>query len=198
MDEAESGVPDYLLVKDRPIGISILALLMFVGGVGCAGLLIYGAFFVSWEERRAQIEQATAALGAPLSLIIGSVVFLSALAIEGGVGMWKGRKRGWWLGSFWYAFAICRNVNALFFVSRLARTLPAEELTAMQGEIRQAYIKFGMRLAVSSLLYLYFFKTNVREFFGLREASRWKAVLVQFAICAAIFAGGTMLASAMN
>lgn len=196
MDEpSTSAVPDYLLVKDRSLGVMLLTILNLLGGILLAGMLIFGAFFFRWEEHREQIKQVLEAFGVPLWLVIASFIFLAVLALMAGIEMWRGSRWGWRLGSFGYAYAILCAANGLLFVHQFASTMPPEELAAMPGGIGRQYTKFAGRLVVSTLLYLYFFKKNVREYFGLGQANPWKAVGWQFGACAALFVAFTLLAT---
>ncbi len=128
MHEATPVVPDYLLIKTRPVGVSILSALMLLSGVAMAGLLFFAAFFMDWKGRESQLATAAATIGAPVSMLIGSVVFLAALAIEAGFGMWQGRRWGWWLGSFWFVYAIFRNANALLKLKMMTAGMSPLEL----------------------------------------------------------------------
>jgi hypothetical protein len=70
-------------------------------------------------------------LGFPTSLLIFSIVFLFALGIASGVGMWKGRKWGWYLGTFYYIYSITRNANALLAVSIFINSMSPGETADM-------------------------------------------------------------------
>jgi hypothetical protein len=187
MNDSSSDVPDYLLVKDRPLGISILSVLSILGGVAMTLKLIGATFF--WDSAGPNIKKAAESAGAPLLVLIGSVVTLAALAIEAGVGMWLGRAWGWWLGSFWHLLAIVRNANAFYMAMALAYSMPPAEAAAIPGGVQKYFVRFGLRIGVSVLIYIYFFGANVREYFGLANAKLWRAVAMQIAICLALVVG---------
>ena len=148
--------------RKRPIGISILAVLNIafgiLGAIYTVGLTIFGS---------------------PLAFRIVTAVFIFGLAIASGIGMWNGRKWGWYLGSFWYMYSIVRNAIALL----LLIFVPPEELSNTGAH--PPYYYFG-RLIVFFLLYLYLFKGNVRDFFSLPEQKKWKPILAELGICIVI------------
>jgi hypothetical protein len=82
---------------------------------------------------------------------------------------------------------IAAIINLIGLVSEI-EDLQADPL--MPGRI---YVKFGGRLLVSFLRYLYFFKSNVRAYFGLGSVSKWPAVLVQILLCICIFVAGSLV-----
>ncbi len=116
----------------------------------------------------------------PVLLIIGAM-FLALLSIASGVGMWMGTKWGWWLASFYYIDSICRNGSALFTVIAIA-----DQLEGGNRGPEYYMIKHGGRIIIHFLLFLYFFKGNVLEFFGLQTLSKVRAVGILVGICVAI------------
>lgn len=192
IDEVRNPDADYMQVKPpRPAGIAILSILAILGGIMIAGLLLYFAVYLPPSKRREMGQGVSETLGVAPSLLIAAVVFLGVLGTASGIGMWLGRKWGWWLGSFWYLFATFRNANALFVTYQLSSTMPAEELAALPGGVGKYYLKFGARVIISALLYWYFFKSNVREFFGVQDAPLWKASAAQVGVCIAILVAMT-------
>lgn len=161
----------------RPGGISILAVLHFIGGI-----LLFGTQFLLFANLQA-MEESLHAIGIPPVLLIIGVMFLAVLAIASGVGMWMGAKWGWWLASFYYVYSIFREGSALPTVVAMANQLEG-------GSRGPEYyiIKHGVRIIVHFLLFLYFFKGNVLEFFGLETLSKPKAIGVLVGICIAITA----------
>jgi hypothetical protein len=189
---------DYMVARRRPIGITLLSILFFAGGVLITTYMVYGAFFIQWDERAIGLNQVLDEMGIPLELLIGGIIFLAFLGLESGIEMWRGSKWGWYLGSFWYAYAISRNLNALWCVYRLSKVLPAEELPQESLDPILYYAKYGIRLAISLLIYNYFFKPNVRSYFGLAESSEWNAVFAEFAICIGILFATSYAATLFN
>ena len=112
--------------------------------------------------------------------------------------MWKGRRWGWYLGSFYYMYSIVRNANALITIPILMSSIPPEDLSSMSRGPSYYYIKHGGRIIVHFLLYLYFFKINVREFFSLAEKKKWKPILAELSICLGIAATVSIMARLMN
>ncbi len=181
-------MPDYMMQRqDRPIGITLLSVLHFASGILFGMLAICGAAMV----REPQVAEAIAKIGIPIPLLAASLGVLTLLGILSGVGMWKGARWGWYLGSFYYMYSIIRNLNALLAVDNLFAMFAEEGLPSPGRGPSYYYLKFSLRALFSLLLYLYFFKGNVRDYFGLRQTKRWPIIVGQVAICIAIMLAGT-------
>ena len=112
--------------------------------------------------------------------------------------MWLGKKWGWFLGAFYYAYSVVRNLNALIMIPGLLGSVPPEELAEATRGPSYYYAKHGSRVVVHALIYLYFFKRNVRDYFCLSRHRKWKAAAAQFAVCiliAVIFSTASGLAT---
>lgn len=166
----------------RPVGVSILAMLHLVGGVGLAVVL------VALVVNRQAIGEPLQMLGMPPALLIIGVLFLAVLTIASGVGMWMGTKWGWWLAAFYYLYGVVRHGSALMTVAALADRLE----DGMRGPAFYL-IKFGVRIIVHLLLVLYFFRGNVRAFFGLTTVGKARALGILVGICLAIMAGTSLI-----
>jgi hypothetical protein len=104
-----------------------------------------------------------------------SMLFLGALTLAAGVGMWRGAAWGWWLAGFYYVYAIYRNANALLVISSMADQLA--------GEARGPgyyYVKHVGRVVTHSLVLFYLFRESVLAYFGLDQLDKRRA-LVQLA-----------------
>jgi hypothetical protein len=190
---------EYLAAKQRPVGVTILSILFLIGAVLLTGITAFAVFAVaSGDDRVRQISESLATFGMPISLLAFGVALLVALSWASGIGMLLGTKWGWYCGSFWYAYAIMRNLNALWFLYGMPETLTTEMSSSSSRGPEHYYIKYSGRLIVSCLIYLYFFKANVREHFGLSSASGWKAVFLEFGLCVGMLTVGTALAHALG
>jgi hypothetical protein len=169
--------------RQRPLGISILAILHFGGGILLGALQF--PLLANFDELQGPLR--TVGL-APVLLVIG-VGFLALLAIAAGVGMWLGRKWGWWLGTFYYVYAIARNAAALVTVANMA-----DELAAGPHGPGYYYVKHAGRIVVHLLILLYFFKGNVLHYFGLEKLSKWKSISALVGVCLAIVGVFTVVA----
>lgn len=178
------SLPDYMLAgrAERPVGISILSILHVFGGALLLAFVAVGLIL----RTDTKFTESLAAVGIPLPLLLFAFGFLAILNIVSGVAMWRGATWGWYLGSFYCAYAIFRNVNALITVADVFQSVSAGGPPAPGHGAGYYYAKYGARLLVSALLYAYFFKRNVREYFGLQQTRRWLAFVVQFAICIGI------------
>ena len=135
----------------RPVGVSILAVLHVMGGVGLLAVQV---------AYRRGLGDAAAELGFSQLHLLFSVVLLGVLGVVSGLGMWLGRRWGWWLAVFSYAYAVLRAGNVLLILTQVG-----PELGVQQAEMTRHAIKFGGRIALNSLLIVYFCRPAVRKFF---------------------------------
>lgn len=151
-------------MNDRPVGITILCILHFLGGVG---LLVLQLFFSN------NLNQLSNNLGYSSVLILISVLFLGLIAIMSSVGMWLGKPWGWWLGAFYYLYAIARYGNSLIAAFQMSEQLS----TSPRGATYFISRDIG-RIIVHGLIVLYFFKENVIRYFMSTNFSKKKAASI--------------------
>jgi hypothetical protein len=105
------------------------------------------------------------------------------LGVAGAVGMWLGKRWGWWLALFFFAYAITRNVNVLISIRGIS-----EQFGVPASDQGANYAKYGIRVLWNALLMVYLCgETAVTFFFGMKNVNKWKAVLLVFAVCIGIF-----------
>ena len=170
------SVPDYMRQRERPIGVSILSVLHFISALGFFGVAVFALLWL----RDPKIVEKMAASGFPVPLFIAAMVVSAILAFATTVGMWSGAPWGWYLGSFWYAYSIVVNVSALFSINGVIHSFRQDHPRFVAPGIGFYYARFTIGLVLGVLLYLYFFKDNVRDYFGLLESKKWIAVAIQF------------------
>ena len=168
--------------SNRPTGVMLLSALHFLGGVATAAI----SLFLLFVDRNPEIDNALAEIGLSMPILIAGMIVLTVLSIGSALGMMSGAVWGWYLGSFYYAYAIVRNISALVVVSRFGDEIAEDSNSSPETVVFDYHAKFIIRLSVSLLIYLYFFRSNVREFFGLGEKKKWKAVVTEFGICVLI------------
>jgi len=158
-------------MNERPVGISILAVLHAIGGVGL--LVLQVVFFLV-----PPVSESASSVGiSPAVLAIGFML-LAGLGLSSGIGMWLGTRWGWWCGALYYVYSVARNFNAFLLVADLAEGPRSREYYSA---------KFGGRVIVNFLIFLYFFKSNVLAYFGMTGFGKLKAVGILIAITATIF-----------
>jgi hypothetical protein len=160
---------------ERPIGVSILAVLHLIGGA-----LVF-AFEIFAFANRGTLVNGLEEIGIPPIVLFVALTFVAVLILASGVGMWLGTKWGWWLASFYYAHTVLRNAFAV-----LTALATSESIEGTKRTLEYYLIRYGMRLVVSALLLAYLFKGNVLSFFGLRRISKLKALGVLFGLGIAI------------
>ncbi|MEX0714521.1 MAG: hypothetical protein WD278_19450, partial [Pirellulales bacterium] len=152
------------------------------------GLVLFALQFVIVANFNAMAE-AVRSIGIHPGLVIAGTMFLSLLATASAVGMWLGRKWGWWLAAFYYAYSVFRNASAVAMFASMS-----DEVEADGRDPAHYLVKHGVRVFVHLLLFFYFFKGNVLEFFGMQSVGKAKAISIIVAICTAI----TLAATAVN
>jgi len=158
--------------RGRPVGIAVLAVLHFGGGI------LLGAMQLFMLPKLDEFEEPLRSAGlSPLLLLIG-ITFLALLGIAAAIGMWFGRKWGWWLATFYYVYAMARNIWALVLIARLH-----DDLGNGGRGPEDYYFKHLGRIVVHALILVYFFRANVLSYFGLERLSKWTAMTVLVWAC---------------
>lgn len=182
-DDRERGAPERERLKpDRPLGVSILAVLHLIGGIG-----LFFAQFLLWSRLDA-MQQPMETIGIPPVVLLAGVMFLSLLALASGIGLWTGARWGWWAAAFYYVYGIFRNGAALLTLAQFA-----EHLEGGTRGPEYYFIKHAGRIVVHGLILLYLMKGNVLEFFGQESLSKAKALALLVSICTAIVLATTAL-----
>ncbi|MCX6708020.1 MAG: hypothetical protein NTW67_00005 [Candidatus Woesearchaeota archaeon] len=164
------------MMKQRPILISILAVLSIIGGILLAILL---PVFILAKDAMAE---GLALFEIPFWFLIFSLLFLTALSLAGGIGMWKGTKWGWWLAQFSFVFDIFRRLFALINTMAITDEVPTKMYLRAIGAI------------VNILFIWYFFKPDVLAYFNMQKIKKIKAMLIIIGINIAFVIISTALA----
>jgi hypothetical protein len=162
-------------MRARPLGITILAILHLVGGA------VLCAVTVPLLSKLGTLQGVLRSAGSSVVLLAVSAIFLGALGFSAGVGMWLGKKWGWWLGAFYYVYGVARNASALITVIEMSNELG-------RGAHGPGFylMKQAVRIIVHLFILNYLFKTNVLSYFELERLSRGKALSILVSICLAI------------
>jgi len=192
-------MPNYMVAtRSRPIGVTLLSILAILGGIGFVGLAALTTFFLLSTDEPRVIAERLATIGIPLPLLIVGLAFLIVLSIGSGAGMWVGERWGWYLATFGYAYAIVRNLNAIWITHGIFSSMSAADLAVMPHGLGYYYFKFSARVVISGLILLYLFKRNVREFFEVGEIPAWKVLGTEAVSCAVIVGCVTLAASVLQ
>lgn len=183
----KTGVEPKRTTTPRPTGISILAILLIVGGI-----VAFGAQFLLFANLEA-LEESLRSVGIPPVLVVIGAMFLTILSLASGVGMWMATKWGWWLASFYYVYSIFRNGSALLMVFTMA-----DQLEGGSRGPEYYVIKHGGRILIQFFLLLYFFRGNVLEYFGLETLNKGKAVGILVGVCVAITVASSAIGLVSN
>ena len=165
--------------RSRPVGVTILALLFLITGVGMVALLV-----TSWSTLLAGLGQ----IGVSAPMLLYSLILPTILGFVAGAGLWIGRPWGWWAATVASLLNIVRNVQGLLVLLGLVQALDGLSEAATMALVRDAASVIGQ-----SLLLAYFFKGNVLAFCQVGGTSRWHLLLLLAGIVAVVFAIGTLL-----
>ncbi len=166
--------------ETRPIGIAILSWLHMISGI--FGFFIFILLILLFRNNP-EAQNLLSSIGIPPVLLIVAILFILVMTLVSGIGMWKGKKWGWILGSFNYLYEVVRNLYALIMIPAISSMFSAEDLSEAARGPAFYYVKYGGRAIIAGLIYLYFFKGSVRLYFGLFDIKKWKPVLAQIGVC---------------
>ncbi len=140
-------------MKTRPLGITILSILFIIGG---SGMLI---LFLSTQKIDIK---SVASLS---STVMFNGVLLGVWALVAGIGMWFGKKWGWWLGATYLSYSVFRNINVLFTIFTMLGEFPIET---------RHIVKPLGRVLIHASICTYCFKDAILEFFGFSTERKGK------------------------
>lgn len=172
--------------QNRPLGIAVLTFLhIAVGIVGSLGVLV--ALFVG-------VIGGGARQGIPL-------VWLLAVAVPGGFGVWLGL--GLLNGKTWSWYVASSLYGLLFLLGSAGAHAAARELV-FPDRLSTAlfYLAYAVHAIVTLTVYFHLMRTDVRGFFSLDRLAPWKPIVGQsvvglaLAIGTGFYVGG--VASAWN
>ena len=151
---------DVSKTQQRPIGITLLALLNLVLGV-----------LVICRRMQAIMDVYSHAEGSvtianSLKVVIFAEFAVALVAILSSIGMFTGTKWGWWLGALHWSWHLCRQgllpVVLSFVTGQPFNSISGSEL---RGKIAQSLLFYCLFL-------MYMFKSNVLDYFGLRRFNK--------------------------
>lgn len=148
--------------RARPTLVGVLAVLHMIGG---AATLVLGVGFGR------VLGEAGSYVGASPLLTQLYILFLGALGLASGVGMWRGTAWGWWLAGFYYLLAVYRNANAMVLISGMP-----DQLAGVDRGPGYFYGKHAARIVTHSLALYYLFRENVLAYFGLGRIEKGRAL----------------------
>ncbi|PYI51571.1 hypothetical protein [Paenibacillus flagellatus] len=162
--------------SDRPIGVTMLAVFYALSGVST--IVIQGV----WLKRFAELSEL---LGFPAFLLNATLLVMGMVALAAAVGMWLGKRWGWWLSLFYIGYGIVRNGNALLSIPGI------EEAYGVSAD--GATLKYAIRAAGYALVLLYFYGDAVTGyFFGIARVPKLKSAVIVFGSLIALFAVMTL------
>ncbi len=162
--EASRAEVDHVVATDalrrRPFGVAVLAALHVLGAVVVIGAVVMVA---------AAYQQSGATLGW-LWVIAAPIVCVLAVVLP--VGLWTGKRWGWWLAAVYYAqFALGAAVVLLILGVTVADD--RGEVTQRQIELAGKHVA---RLAIFAALLWYMTNRDVLDYFRLQRMTRLGAL----------------------
>ncbi|MBP1961190.1 hypothetical protein [Paenibacillus aceris] len=165
---------------DRPIGVSLLAIWIAIAGV--IVLIAQVSFF-------SKLSDVSSLIGVSSYFFQAAVTLLGVLSLATAVGMFLGKKWGWWLALFYFAYEITRNMNAMLSIPILVEQygdISSQKITSY-------YLKSGVRSAFDGFLIFYLCRESVTSYFQTTETKKWKVLLILFGVCIAIILISSLL-----
>lgn len=160
----------------RPFGIKVLSILTFFGGLFALLLIL----------RTTGTPDNYPSEMPPWLFFWISFLIIGVLNFFSGIGLWLGKKWGWWVASFNFSYSIARGLNALYILS--ISDVFAEVAT-------KQYIKFGGRIFISALILVYLFRKRILTYFGLENRSKIFLMTTLVLPLIILFSVGTLLYS---
>ncbi len=137
----------------RPVGLTVLALLLVFGGVG-----LFIVEILAFER----FLNALHAIGISALSLFGQMFALSALYVVAGVQVWEGKKWGWILTMAVLLHGVATSLQILALA--LAHDIP---VALQYGATVSPYVKFAFRALGALVFILYLFRAPVLAFFGI-------------------------------
>jgi len=137
----------------RPSGISFLAVLYILGAILVLGMQI---------ALGGKTIQSLTTMGSTGIYAFIMIAILSVLQLVAGIGMWTGKKWGWWLGALYLFLAVARAIDSLIAIPFVMKQFgPPEPGLAIYS------IKFIGRAILYSFIIRYFFTEKVEAYFDV-------------------------------
>jgi hypothetical protein len=111
----------------------------------------------------------------------GATLFLLIIALAAGIGMWSGKKWGWWLGSLDQLNSALSNASAMLIIPHLL-----DRVGVSSAVLADQISQIGIKAALHSVLLLYLFLGSIIEFFQVGDVAALKRLLILFAAVAVI------------
>ena len=97
------------------------------------------------------------------------------------MGLWLGKRWGWWIASFYYVWAVLGVVADFMLMPFHAHRLDTESLVvSVLGKV--------MQLVIHALLLVYLLKPNVRAFYRLQSLRVDRALILMVVIAVMLLA----------
>jgi hypothetical protein len=146
----------------RPTGVVLFGILQIIGG----GLILILLFIP--VQRPEELEE----FGISVTLLKGAALFLGALTLAAGLGMFQRKPWGWRAGLASCIYGALRCANALLVAQEL------QENSDVAGEVSESvYWRLGIRGVLYLLIVVYLTRPHVKEYFQATQISSWKAIL---------------------
>lgn len=156
--------------KERPFGTTLIGLFNVIGG----SFGFFSTLFVLFGSLDRNISKAPSLLSTsigPYWLILTSIPFFFS-----GIGLWRGKRWGWWLASFFETSALVTGLcNLALFPPSLQKQ---EAAGALSHSFSYYYLKELAGLSFSILVLYYLFRPKVRGFCELLALNLRKAILI--------------------
>jgi len=130
-------------------------------------LVIYGAVLCILQLiAYNNLKESGVAFDYPPLLLLASIISLGVLGVAAGSGLWWGKKWGWWLATFYFLYAFCREVNTLL------------NPTSTGLESTRSWLSAGLGVLLSLVVLLYLYSHEILAHYHLEKFPRWISLLL--------------------
>lgn len=170
MESSPTPLPvDPIQKPKRPTYLALLAGYLAIYG---------GVMFVLQLLAYTNLKTTAESLGYDPLILLVAIIFSGVVSIAAGVGLWLGKKWGWWLSAFYFLYMFAQEITALFASGSLPSSGGAALLNAAIG------------ILLSIVVVYYLFKNEQLAHFHLETFPRWKSMLI---LVAAVLAASLLI-----
>ena len=100
-----------------------------------------------------------------------------------GIGMWRGKAWGWWMGALSFLHGVMQNTRFLLAINGFIAISIPSSWARQPGYFTTVYLLGSI---VQLAIFAYFFKLNVRTYFGVENRPIWQQVLLIIVVASVI------------
>jgi hypothetical protein len=116
------------------------------------------------------------------------IILFTTIYLIAGLYMWRGWKLGWWLGALAFLYGLVETVIMLLLILRV-HGIFSGQFAAHYQEYNLLYFTYVVLILVYLLIFAWFFKRNILEYFGLQGQGKIRAITALLIATIILFIG---------